>query len=1054
MVLLAVAMASTAMAQTGLVGKVSDASTKKPLRGVSVRVDKTTLGGVTKADGSFSVKLLQGGNYTLSITYMGYKKAQKSVTVQSDQTATVNIELDPDRMLLEEVVVVGYGTKQKREVTGAYTTVKGDEVVNTPNPTMEASLQGRVSGVQITQANGMAGTAASVRVRGVGSITANTEPLYVIDGVPMTTGDFSARDAVASNTNALSFLNPNDIESIDILKDAAATAIYGSRGANGVVLITTKRGKDGSMQVSAGHYSGFLNEANRLQLVDRDTWINMYYEARKNDVTDSLMKLSRFSGQDWNTVSAFIASNDTMTNLINNAKLPQGFTRQTAANTNWFDQVLRTGSTSESYLSLNGGTNAVRYFFNTTYRDEQGFIVGNDYNRFSNRLSVDAKPTSWFDMGGSISLTRERNNRVNSAWSGGLGAAQSKTLPIYPIYDSTGAYWRPGSGLNPLAELENRRFIATTWRTVANGYSQLNLMDGLYVRGTAGFDIYDLTEDRYNPPVLTATPTAELRNVRVFNWTTNAFVNYSALTGDVHDLNMTAGMEVQRSDRQDVGTTGERFPNTYFETPQNAAIRNGYTFRTASGFLSYFGRVNYKFLNRYLFTATIRSDASSRFGDNQRWGTFPSASAAWIFSNEDFMKDNGILTFGKIRASYGISGNAAIGDFTWQGTYSAGSDYNGQPGTRPSQLPNADLTWETSQQTDIALDFGLLNDRITGSVNYYHRLSKDMLLNERVPASSGLQTVIRNVGEMSNSGWEFNVRSVNVSSPEFEWTTDFNITMNTNKIISLGSITSPDAIDLGFGETRVVPGYPFATYMLVRYSGADAKTGLPVYMRPVMRNFNENGRDTMVAMNGLRGRPLELEEARDTSGNPLAWNANWRVPTGKNYPDAFGGITNTFRYAGFDVSVLFTYQIGNSIYDDAGKRLVGNISQDGGWNQMTITEERWQNPGDQTNVARLTLKGARDINTDQHLYSADFLRLRNLTIGYTLPTATSNSLGLNRLRVYMTAQNILTFTNFPGWDPEVVRDHTTDQQRNGNQGVTYLTPPQARSFIFGVNVEL
>ncbi|MFM7774180.1 MAG: hypothetical protein ACKO9V_04925, partial [Candidatus Kapaibacterium sp.] len=217
---------------------------------------------------------------------------------------------------------------------------------------------------------------------------------------------------------------------------------------------------------------------------------------------------------------------------------------------------------------------------------------------------------------------------------------------------------------------------------------------------------------------------------------------------------------------------------------------------------------------------------------------------------------------------------------------------------------------------------------------------------------------------------------------------------------------------------------------------------------------NENGRDTMVAMNGLRGRALELEEARDTSRNPLAWNANWRVPTGKNYPDAFGGITNTFRYAGFDVSVLFTYQIGNSIYDDAGKRLVGNIAQDGGWNQMTLTEQRWQKPGDQTDVSRLTLKGARDINTDQHLYSADFLRLRNLTIGYTLPNAMTNDLGLNRLRVYMTAQNILTFTSYPGWDPEVVRDHTTDQQRNGNQGVTYLTPPQARSFIFGVNLEL
>lgn len=417
-------------------------------------------------------------------------------------------------------------------------------------------------------------------------------------------------------------------------------------------------------------------------------------------------------------------------------------------------------------------------------------------------------------------------------------------------------------------------------------------------------------------------------------------------------------------------------------------------------------------------------------------------------SNEDFLKGNEFLTFAKLRLSYGISGNAAIGDFTWQGVYNTGSNYNGLPGTLPGQLPNSDLTWETSRQLDLGFDFGLLNDRISGSVGFYNRLSTGMLLNERVPSSSGFSSVIKNVGEMSNRGLELNIRTVNISEDDFEWSTDFNITYNTNKIEALGSITNPDAIDLGFGETRAIVGYPFASFYIVRYAGTDPNTGLPVYFRPK----TEVGPDgKTITKNGLNGQPIDLEEARDANGNPLPWNAGWRVPTSKNYPDIFGGITNTLKFGNFDIIAQFVYQLGNSIYDDAGKRLVGNIGF--GWNQMDLTLNRWQQPGDITDVPRLTLKQNRDINSDRFIYNGDFLRLRMLTIGYTLPKETSQSMGFSNMRVYLTGINLLTFTSYPGWDPEVVRDHSTDQQRNGNQGVTYLTPPQARTYTLGINVD-
>jgi TonB-linked SusC/RagA family outer membrane protein len=596
--------AAIAWAETVLKGKVTDAKSNTPLKGATVRVDGTTWGGMTNKDGEFSIRLGKGGEYKINTSFVGYKKQTKRVTVKDNEVTEIQIALEQDYLKLNEMVVVGYGITQKRDVTGSYATVKSEEIANRPAPSFESLLQGRSPGVQILQSNGMAGTAATVRVRGVGSITANTQPLYVVDGVPITTGDYGS-NAVATNTNALSFLNPNDIESIDILKDAAATAIYGSRGANGVVLITTKRGKLGAARMSMGVSRGIKSETNRLKLVDRDTWINLYYEGRRNDVADSLLRLPANAGKNWNTMIGEINGTPQLKSLVDNTTMPQGFTRETAGNTNWLDQTLRTGTTSEAYLTISGGSEATKYYFNTTYFDEKGFIVGNDYSRLNTRITLDQKANDWLDVGASFNANRELNNRVNASYAGGFGNASSSSLPIFPIRDSTGQYWRPQTGLNAIADLENRKFLATTWRLFGNGYAQINFKDNLNLRLTGGVDYMSLRENRFTPILLSVDPQAEERRVEVFNYTTNAILTWKPIQSEEHNLTIVGGIESQRSEQRDVGTTGTVFPNNYFTTPQSASVRNGYVVGTEYGIVSYLTRVSYTLMDRYLFTASM-----------------------------------------------------------------------------------------------------------------------------------------------------------------------------------------------------------------------------------------------------------------------------------------------------------------------------------------------------------------------------------------------------------------------------------------------------------------
>jgi TonB-linked SusC/RagA family outer membrane protein len=1042
-------------AQGRITGKVVDEDSNAPLGGVSIKValgGGKVIGAFVGKDGKYEVRNVPAGTYEVTASYIGFKSQKKKVTVPESGDAVADFAMALDLLLLEEAVVVGYGTKQRRELTGAVATIQAKELENLPVTTIQGALQGKLSGVQVVQANGMPGSAFTIRVRGVGSISANSSPLYVVDGIPITTGDFGgdggfgANSVRSMNTDALSDLNLNDIESIDVLKDAAAAAIYGARAANGVVLITTKRGKAGITKISANYQQGYVSASNRLPLLNAQEWVDLYSEAWRND------------------------------GRTGEPQLPRGITREQALTrgTNWMDLILRTGLMREANISASGGNEKTQFFIGGTYRFEEGYVITNDFERIAGRLALDHQASDILKIGGSISINNNTNNRVPTAWGGGLGAAQSEALVIFPQTNPDGSLFFPRNQfpfLNPIAQLKNRNFTTTTLRTLANIYGELKIpgVEGLMLRSQAAIDVQDQQERAYVSAIIQPNnlPRGDDRRVNTFNWNSETYLTFDRTFDDIHKINIVAGLSAQQSRQRSVGIFAQNFPNETINNPAAASGIQGYGGESAFGFVGYFGRLSYTLMDKYLLGASVRWDGSSRFGRENQFGFFPSASLSWIVSQEDFLKGNDILSFLKLGASWGLTGNAEIPDFGWRGTYGSGpaSQYNGQPGTFPTRIENPFLTWERASSVDIAADFGLLGDRISGRINYFTRTNFDLLLNVAIPGSSGFNSVLQNVGRVENAGLEFSARSYIISTPDFSWVTDFNVTWLRNRVIDNANLP-PDAVG-GPGETRTLPGFPLGSFFINRFAGVQASDGMVRVRRRVndqsvqqQTRFNSNfpnnreqiaGRfvDTTVFIRG--GSPLFL----DIDGNLTdEYNLADRVPQGNPYPTFIGGWTNTFNFKGFDVSILLTFQTGNNIYDDAGKRLIGNIGFGGGWNQMRQTLNRWRQQGDVTDVPRLTLNASqRDINTTRFLYDGSFARLRNITIGYTFPESIVSAIGISRLRIYGMAQNLAVFTSFPGWDPELVRDVDAGQASNLGQGVTYLTPPQSRVFSFGINLD-
>ncbi len=1001
------------------------------IQGVTVTVKGTKTTAVTEADGSFKISAASNG--TLVFTSVNLVTQEVAIAGKS----SIEVFMVPSSTSLDEVVVVGYGTQQRKYMTGSVSKVDSKAFTSTPAPSFDAALQGRAPGVQVQQSNGSLGGAVRIRVRGTSSISASGEPLYVVDGVPFANGDNQAGfgsglDATkANNTNPLATINQNDIESIEVLKDAASASIYGARAANGVILITTKKGRTGKTQINFDAITGRSEITRKLPLLNGAEWYQLYNEARVNDGGLPLGPNEQIPGQQL------------------------GYVYNPNVNTDWIDATTQKGMLYEANLSARGGNEKTKFYLSGVYREEKGVLVGNDFRRIGGRVNIDNKASDRLDLGVQIGMYSTKTNEVPTSFNGGIGWAQSNSLPIYPVYNADGSYFgtqtKTGLSINPVAQLQNN-FENQTLRTFANVYASLKLTKELSFRSEFGLDLTKQQERYYQQGFNrwyngTMLPASSERNLDLTNINTN---NYFTFTKDLNannKLDATAGFAVNSLQYKEISFQprdgGVGYVNPYFNTGSAglswsplapAAISNGsplnaYSNRNESGFISYFARANYRLMNKYLFGISGRVDGSPRFGSNNRYGFFPAVSAGWIASNESFLRDSKTVNFLKLRTSFGLTGNAEIGDFRYLELYNPTGGYNGINGQSQNSLANPDLSWEKGQQFDLGIDYGLFKNRISGSLSLYTKKSKDLLLNTPVQVSTGFNNIASNVDvQVRNRGIELVVNATVLEISDFSWKSSLNISRNENKVLTVAGFDDPDFLDLSEGDTRVIAGYPLGINYLPIFAGVDPLTG-----------------DQLIFEKGT-GKKIKL--------TPASQNAN-RVPVGKPNPNFYGGFDNTFSYKGFELGILLTFQQGNTIYDDGGKYQIGGRL--GSWNQRRELLARWQKPGDITDVPRVSLLeggNADNSNSSRYLYDVSFLRVRTVSLGFNIPKDMLSRVKLSSARIYVAGQNLLTFTKYAGWDPEVTRYRFNNGASNGASNAPYLPTPQSKSFNLGINIGL
>ncbi|MES2559275.1 MAG: TonB-dependent receptor [Bacteroidota bacterium] len=973
----------------------------EPIIGATVAIENTAFGAVSDANGFYEIKNLPAGTYKLKISYLGYQTTYLEVLAIADDATDVpkSITLKEDSKALDDVVVVGYGTKLKREVTGSIAKINAKELNDMPIPSFESALQAKLPGVQVTTGSGVAGSSAVIRIRGVASISAGGDPLYVVDGIPITQDFFlnngnSAGNSGGMNNNPLASINPDDIESIDVLKDAAATAIYGSRGSNGVILVTTKRGRKGGFSVSYTGSVGISRPTALPNMLNSTEYLQLYQEAYENDGGIGL------------------------------APLPGGISWEQArkTNTDWVDLTTRTGIKNTHSVTVSNSGKKGGIYGSVGYSNNESYLVGNRYERISGRLNGDYNLTKKLKAGVSTSLSQGTNYRVNTAWAGGLGQAMSTALPIYPVYDSVGKYF---TGDNPVRTQELKKWRTTEIRSINNIQLDYELAKGLIATGKYNLDYMQLQDDQYDPQALinsTHLGTANRYATYVSNYSYSLMLNYRRAIGKDHSMSLMGAYEFQESRTNSSSVSSNNMTNGFWDDKADAAEQgrlpkvnpeDGYSF------LSYFGRANYDYKKKYFVEFVLRNDWSTKFGANYRYGFFPALSATWVISDEKFFKIPSV-SLTKIRMAYGKSGNANIPTnqylSKWQPA-GASTPYYNQPITFPSIIPNPDLRWETSWTFNAGIDVGLFKDRVTFTADVYDKRTTDVFMQLALPPSTGFDNYWGNVGAITNRGVEFSITSRNIVGAKFTWITNFNVSRNWNEITSIGAY-SEDAVSGGTNDTRVVVGEPVGTNFLVRFKGIDPATGKPIYL-------DKAGNETFI------------------------WDPKDRVAVGNIQPKAIGGIGNNFRYKNWEMNVLLNFVLGGDIYESSAKRQNGVVTT---WNMRTDLFDRWQKPGDQAAYARLTQNTATYgsstpwINTTQWIQDGTFLRLRNVTVAYNLPKSTCQKIKLSSIRIAVIGTNLLTFTKYTGLDPEIARDFENATDRNMSPNITYLTPPQEKTF--------
>lgn len=1004
-------------------GRVTDEN-NAALPGVSVVLKGTQRGTTTNADGRFDLLLPETGSPILVLSFVGYLSQEVPVGNQSQLTVTLLV----DTKALEEVVVVGYGTQQQRDVTSAITSLKAKDLRNQPVTSPDALLQGKAAGVQVVQNSGTPAGEIFIRIRGTASLLGETRPLYVVDGVPLNNFGGTVLDAGGQRQSALADINPNDIESIDILKDAAAAAIYGARGSNGVVLITTRRGKSGKARFNFDAYTGVQSVTKKLDLLSGDQYVELLRESLTNRGRNPL------------------------------TEFPFSEVTPTGTTTNYQDEIFRTAPINNYNLSVAGGNERVSTFASLGYFKQQGTIIGQDYQRYNVRVNLDYQATDRLKIGTSTLLSNALQNRVANDYSGFSILANALTRnPNLPVRNADGTYSvDPLNNENPVLLANEILAQSNQKRVISNLYAEFLILKTLKFRTTLGIDNLDDRQERYVPSfVLSRNGRAEALAVDSdqFTWVSDNTLTYQQQFGD-HAVSLLGGVGYQKSQSNFLQAGGQTAGSDIIKT---IAIADPYipTHRISEwALLSYFGRASYNFKDKYLADASFRVDGSSRFGANKRYGVFPALSAGWRISEEPFLKGSRIVNDLKLRVGYGVTGNqeGLGGDYPSLALYGTGRNYDGNPGIGQANIPNPELGWESTEATNLGVDLSILNNRIGFTAEAYLKRTNDLIFERQLPWTSGFGGIGNaNIGSMENKGLEFTLNTINLAGA-FKWTTNFNISFNRNRITSLpdnGRLGSdfifklPDAYGVEGPYSIYRVGQSVGNFYGYLYQGVYASDA------DVPRIPDPENRITDLYERGVRAGEAAF---LDVNGDGFISRADDRLLIGNALPKHIGGLTNVFSYNSLELSVVMNWSYGNQIYNMTRAALTGMIED---LNQSTEVLRRWKREGDITDVPK-ALYGSSSVSgasptdvSSRYLEDGSFLRFRNITLAYNLPTPLIQRIGLTNLRLYISGQNLITITNYSGFDPE---SQNTGGGRIPSLGVDYLTQPQARVYTFGLNV--
>jgi TonB-dependent starch-binding outer membrane protein SusC len=1013
--LLLLGMSNTLLAQaTGAItGRVVDGTTQRPLTAVSVVIEGMQRGVVTRADGGFLLTAVPEGAHRVRASQIGYGPQVVEVTVTAGQTATAQFSLQPQAVQLDELVAVGYGMTRRRDVTGAVASVSGDDVLlrAAPTATLSTALQGRAPGVQVVTNSGMPGVGASVRVRGTNSLAANSEPLYVIDGVPAAQGT-SSRDPTQSPLNQI---NPNDVESIEILKDASATAIYGARGANGVILITTRRGARGEDRFVLESSYGTQQIAKRIEVLNAQQYRELRNEA-----------------------------------LVNVGEAPF-YADVNVPSYDYQDMLLRTAPQQNHSLSFSGGDDRTRYLVSGNFMSQEGIIRGTDFERFSGRLNLDREFGDRFRMGTSLSLAHVRHN-LSQVETGGLAGESRGILgamvfdPALPPRDQNGAWNRRavmGEFINnPLATVTELTDQRNDTRFLGNVFGELDIVPGLRLRSSLAANLWDAFNPYYAPRAIHqgVGPGGE---ARVWQGRSNELLNENLLTYrgasvGPGSLDMLGGFTVQTNSYTWNQMVGQNF---LVEDMKWRAIHSGANRPAVSSgesewaLLSYLGRANYNLMERYLFTVTGRYDGSSRFGAENKWAFFPSAALAWRISEEAFMQNQNLFSNLGLRLSYGVTGNQAVGPYqSLAGLSTVYASIGGRqvafaPG---GSAPNPALKWETTRQFNTGLDMGFLAQRVNLSTDVYHSKTEDLLLTVNVPFVSGFTTQLQNIGSVQNRGIEMALNTINVESPRFGWRSTLNLAANRNKVLAIDArehITTGDGRLWGIaagGHTHIIkPGQPLGSIYGYKVDVL-YQQGTPCTLT--------DPRPTLDCVPGEL-RILDLNgDGRITPDD--------RTIIGSAEPTFYGGFNNGFTSGPFSLDAFVSFSYGGDVVNLSNAFLMNVTGQ---INERAEVLNRWTPTNTNTDIPRA------NANRRVELYSTlvedgSYLRLQTLTFGYQVPRRVIP--GASTARLFLTGQNLLTLTGYSGFDPEV-NSLGGDPATRGVDAGAY---PRARVFNAGVTV--